>query len=67
MCIKQKKNDTSTAVSGIYNSCFPAPLQHKNCLLAQVFPLYVVFTCSQQGLLMLMDSQQYILLLLLQV
>lgn len=44
-----QKNDNSIAVNGIYNSCFPVPSQHKNCLLAQVFPLYVVFTCFPAG------------------
>lgn len=48
VCKRQKK-DTSIAVNGIHYSCFWAPLLHKTCLLAQVFPLYVVFTCFPAG------------------
>lgn len=40
---------TLALVNGIYNSRFRAPLLHKICLLAQVFPLYVVFTCFPAG------------------
>lgn len=36
-------------MDGIYSLSFQAPLLHKNCLLAQVFPLYVVFTCFPAG------------------